>query len=112
LVPKGNPDKLESRRATKFGAYSIRGLDTLSSKDYQAHHVGYDTTFASQDPNPMLPLDVMRDFEREGIIGKVHETFYTTAGVATPLADCERIGQGIAEQLKAEGVAGVILTST
>jgi len=112
LVPKGNPDKLESRRATKFGSYSIKGLDTLSSKEYEAHHVGYDITFTNQDPNRMLPLDVMRDLEREGVIGKVHETFYTLAGVATPLADCKRLGQGIAEQLKAEGVAGVILTST
>lgn len=112
LVPKGNPDKLESRRATKFGSYSIKGLNTLSSEGYEAQHVGYDTSFTNQDPNRMLPLDVLRDFEREGIIGKVHETFYTCAGVATPLANCEKIGQGIAEQLKAEGVAAGILTST
>ena len=112
LIPKGNPDKLESRRATRFMAYNIGGLDSFKGKEYVANHVGFDTSFVNQDPDRLLPLDALRALEREGKIGKVHDYFYTCAGVATPMADSEKIGRNLAERLKAEGVDGVILTST
>lgn len=112
LVPKGNPDKIEARQATKFGSYSLKGLDTLSGEDYEGNHVGYDNSFVNEDPNRLVPVDVMRDLEKEGVIGKLNDTFYTTAGVATPPKSAKGMGQAIAERLKAEGVTGVILTST
>ena len=58
------------------------------------------------------PLDVLREMEQEKVIGKVHERFYTTTGVATKLEIARRMGQSIAARLKADGVSGVILTST
>jgi glycine reductase len=112
LVPKGNPDKLEPRLATKFGSYSIKDLNALTSGDYEGNHLGYDTAYVDQDPNRLLPVDVMRDLEKEEIIGNLHETFYTLAGVATILENASKLGQGIAEKLKAAGVTAVILTST
>ena len=112
LVPKGNPDKIEMLRATKYGEYGIKGAGKLNPEDYEVVHVGYDTTAVSRDPHRLVPLDVMHDLEKEGIVGKLCESFYSTTGVATTLEDSKRIGQGIAEQLKAEGVDGVILTST
>lgn len=112
LVPKGNPDKMESHRSTRFATYSIKGIDSLSSKDYEANHIGYDKAFVDQDPNRLVPLDIIRVLEKEGMIGKLHDKVYTTAGVATTLDNSTNIGLGIAEQLKAEGVNGVILTST
>ena len=112
LVPKGNPDKMESHRATRFASYSIKGLDSLSSKDFEANHIGYDTAFVNQDPNRLVPLDVLRNLEKEGVTGMLHDKIYATAGVATSLDNSKIIGQGIAEQLKADGVDGVILTST
>jgi len=113
LVPKGNPDKIEARLATKFGSYSIEGLDALSGGDWKGNHTGYDNIFVDEDPNRLVPVDVMRDLEREGVIGKLNDTIYTTAGVATPpKTNCKQFGQAIAERLKAEGVTGVILTST
>jgi glycine reductase len=54
----------------------------------------------------------MRDLEKEGAIGKLHETFYATTGVATSVGIATNMGQSIAGQLKAGGVSGVILTST
>ena len=112
LVPKGNPDKIESSRATKFGKYSIKGVDKLNPEDYEVVHIGYDPTAVRQDPHRLVPLDVMRDLEKEKAFGKLNENFYATTGVATPLENARRIGQGIAEELKAEGVDGIILTST
>jgi betaine reductase len=112
LVLKGNPDKIESRTATRFGKYSFRGMDSLRREDYEVSHVGYDSVFIREDPNRLVPVDVMRDLERARVIGTLHEVFYTTAGVANVVETMIRIGKQIAAELKAESVSGVILTST
>jgi len=112
LVPKGNPDKIEILNATKYGKYGIKGVDKLNPGDYEVVHVGYDTAAVSQDPHRLVPLDVTRDLEKSGMIGKLCESFYSTTGVGITLENAGRIARGIAEQLKAEGVDGVILTST
>jgi betaine reductase len=112
LVPKGNPDGIESRHATRFGSYSIKGINALNPGDYEVNHVGYDPVFVIQDPHRLVPVDVMRDLEKEKVIGKLHETFYATTGVVTPVENARKMGRAIAEQLKAEGISGVILTST
>jgi glycine reductase len=112
LVPRGNPDKLEIRTATRFGRYDIKDMETLHPEDYEVSHEGYDSIFVRQDPNRLVPVDVLRDLEREGIIGKLHEKFYSTTGVANIVEVMRKLGQRIAEELKAEGVSGVILTST
>jgi glycine reductase complex component B subunit gamma len=112
IVPMGNPDGIEALAATRFGAYSIDGRDRLDPGLYDNVHRGYDTTYVKQDPHRLLPLDVVRELEREGAIGKLHETVYSTTGVATTLAHSERMGREIAERLRAAGVDAVILTST
>ncbi len=112
LVPKGNPDLIEAERATRFGVYSIKGIDSLNPGDYEVSHGGYTPVFILKDPNRLVPVDVMRDLEREGKIGKLHEKFYSTAGCASIIENVRKMGKQIAEQLKSEGVSGVILTST
>jgi len=112
LVPTGNPDKIESVGATKFGAYSIEGVDGLHPDDYEVYHIGYDPIFVHEDPNRLVPVDVLRDLEKEGAIGKLHNKFYTTAGAVCIVENIRRIGQAIADELKAEGVSCAILTST
>ena len=112
LVPKGNPDKIEIRTATRFGRYNIKHVNTLPPADYEVSHEGYDSVFVRQDPNRLVPVDVMRDLEREGRIGKLHDKFYSTTGVANIVEVMKKLGQKIAEELKAAGVSGVLLTST
>ena len=112
LVPKGNPDKIEIRTATRFGRYDIRNVDSLNPAEYEVSHEGYDSIFVRQDPNRLVPVDVLRDLEREGRIGKLHNTFYSTTGVANIVAVMKKLGWEIAEELQAAGVCGVILTST
>jgi glycine reductase len=112
LVPKGNPDKMDSSRSTRFAIYSIEGIDKLRPEEFEANHMGFDTEKVNQDPNRLVPLDVLRELEKEGVIGKVHEKIYTTAGVATSLKNAEMIARGIVKEMKANGVDAVILTST
>ena len=112
IVPMGNPDRIEALAATRFGAYGIEGKSGLDPGQYDNVHRGYDTTFVKQDPHRLVPVDVARELEREGAIGKLHETVYSTTGVATTLAHSERMGREIAAKLRAARVDAVILTST
>lgn len=112
LVPKGNPDRIESNGATRFGKYSFVGQQELKAEDYDVNHVGYDPVFVGQDPNRLVPVDVMRELEQEKIIGRLSESFHSTAGVATPVENARKMGKAIAADLKSESISGVILTST
>lgn len=112
LVPEGNPDRMESSGARRFSALPIAGLEGLSPAEYDVYHSGCDTTYTNRDPHRLVPLDVMRELEREGRFGKLHEYVYSTAGIGADVESSTRTGQGIAASLKAAGVDGVILTST
>lgn len=112
IVPCGNPDRIESSSASRFGRYSLEGIDDLKAGRFQTVHGGYDPTYANEDPDRVLPLDMMRQLEREGIIGSLHQTYYATVGNGTSVANARTFGEEIAGELKAAGVDGVILTST
>ncbi len=112
LVPKGNPDKIESGSATHYGKYGIQSKNSLKAEDYEVNHSGYDSVFIRQDPNRLVPLDVMRELESEKAFGRLHEYFYATTGVATTVEYARKMGRGIAAELRQAGVDGVILTST
>jgi glycine reductase len=112
LVPRGNPDGIEALNATRYGAYSIEGKAGLEAAQYDNPHRGYDTSWVKQDPHRLVPVDVARELEQSGAIGKLHETVYSTVGVAPTLAHSARMGAEIADKLRAAGVDAVILTST
>jgi glycine reductase len=112
LVPKGNPDKISPYAATNWGAYDIAGRDDLRGEDYEVSHRGYDTRYVEQDPDRLVPVDALRELEKAGVVGKLHDCFVSTSGLANPLANSRRLGREIAEKLKADGVEAVILTST
>ena len=112
IVPKGNPDKIRVSSAESYGIYDISSLNDLTPDNYESIHGGYDTTWANENPDVVLPLDVMREFEKEGVIGKLHEYAYCTTGTGTAVGHAERFGQEIGAKLKESGVDGVILTST
>jgi len=112
IVPKGNPDRVESSSATRYGKYDIRGLDRLTPESHETAHGGYDPTYANADPNRVLPLDVARDLEREGVIGRLYPCYYATVGNGTSVARAEQFAREIAQDLVRDGVQAVILTST
>lgn len=112
IVPKGNPDRIEASSATKFGEYSIAGLQDLTSETHETAHGGYDPTYANDDPDRVLPVDVARELERECSFGSLHDKYYSTVGNGTPVAYAKSFGEEIAKRLKSDNVDGVILTST
>ncbi|SKA09128.1 glycine reductase [Selenihalanaerobacter shriftii] len=115
IVPVDNPDNIQSASATRWGRYSVEGMDKLENREADAFktiHAGYDPAAADADPNVCVPLDALRAYEKEGRIGKIHEYFYTTVGTGTTEAEAARMGQEMVEYMKNEGVDAVILTST
>ncbi len=112
LVIEGNPDKIEPGRPTRFTTIPITGVNSLAADKYDAVHSGYDTAFANQDPNRLVPLDTMRELEHEGTFAKLHEFVHSTGGAHAAVENATEIGRQIADRLKAAGVTGVILTST
>lgn len=112
IVPKGNPDHIESSSASKYGKYELTEFKQLSSEDHQTAHGGYDPVYANDDPNRVLPVDVMREFEEEGVIGELHKYYYATVGNGTSVANAKKYASTFAKELVADGVDAVILTST
>ena len=112
LVPQGNPDRLESTRGSKYLKYSIHGLENLRPGEFQAMHTGYDTSSVDKDPDRIVPLDAMRVLESSKRFGKLHDHYFVTTGTGAMPSKMEELGQGIADELAAAGVNGVILTAT
>ncbi len=112
IVPQGNPDRIESSSASKYGKYSIEGMDTMSPKDFMTVHGGYDRAFVTENPNLVIPLDALRELERNGEIGELVNYFYSTTGTGTATGNAKKFGEDFAPKLLAEGVDAVVLVST
>ena len=112
IVPRGNPDRIPSASAQRFGEYSLAGIDRLTPETHQTVHGGYDPTYANADPNRVLPVDATRELESEARIGELHSRYFATVGNATSVENAGRFGRDIAAKLIQDGVQAVILTST
>lgn len=112
IVPFGNPDHIAASSAQNFGEYDITGVQDLEKGKYQTAHGGYDQTYANQDPDRVLPVDVLRDLVKEGKVGSIYEHFYSTVGNGTAVANAKKFGTEIGKKLKDAQVQAVILTST
>lgn len=112
IVPKGNPDHIESSSASKYGRYDIDGVLDLTEATYETAHGGYDPVYANLDADRVLPVDVLREYEKQGKIGSLHRYFYSTVGNGTSVANSKAYAASIGKLLVAEGVDAVILTST
>jgi glycine/betaine/sarcosine/D-proline reductase family selenoprotein B len=92
--------------------YPIGDRAELAPEDYLSVHAGFDTTAANLDPDRLVPLDAARELVERGRIGGVHDEFFTTTGVDTPVAVATRMGQEIGAEIRNAGVDAVILTGT
>ena len=112
IVPLGNPDHIESSSASHYGEYDITGVMDLDAAHWATAHGGYDPVYANEDADRVLPVDILREMEKEGRIGKLHNKFYTTVGNGTAVASSKAFAAEYAQKLKADGVDCVIMTST
>jgi glycine reductase len=114
LVPRGNPDRLRSRGNLIWAKYWIDDFWPGQSQpsSLEISHTGYFPVDVLKDPNRLVPVDILRDLEKEGRIGRLHPFFYSTSGCTTSQARCQEMGEEMAKELWEKKVDGVILTST
>ena len=112
IVPVGNPDHIESSNATKFGWYTMEGMDRMSKDDYMTIHGGYDRQFVLEDPNLVIPLDALRKLQKEGVFGELYPYFASTTGTGTATNSAAKFGDEIGKKLVEEHVDAVLLVST
>lgn len=112
LVPLGNPDGIPSVGAETYGIYSILDKKRLSKDAYEVCHQGYDPTYIMENPNRLLPIDVLRTLEQEGEIGKLHDKFISTTGVMAPITASKKMGDDIANYIIEHEIDAAIIVST
>ena len=112
FTPHGNPDRIASSRAKVWGRYSIAGMKAVSSEQFMYIHGGYNTQEVDQDPNRGVPVDALRDMEREGRIKELIDEVFSTCGNGGALTEMKRIGQEMAREVKRRGATAVIIPAT
>ncbi len=112
LVPAGNPDRIESSRASRFARYSIGGLGTFAAGQFESIHGGYSTDLANADPNRLVPLDAARRLQGEGRIAALYDYYFTTVGNGTSVQKAQAFAREIATEIRSSGVQAAILTAT
>ena len=105
MVPTGNPDRIESSSASKFGKYEIDNMGETA-------HGGFDPTYANNNPNVVVPTDALKQLKEEGVIGSIYPYYYSTTGNGTSVKNSKEFAAEFAKELVSAGVDGVILTST
>ncbi len=105
IVPSGNPDRIESSSASKYGQYALADRGETA-------HGGYDPVYANENPDRVVAIDVLQELVKEGVIGSLHEYYYTTTGNGTSVNNSKKYAAEIAQKLLADNVDAVILTST
>ena len=112
IVPVDNPDRIQSASATRWGRYDIREMDRLKAGEFKTIHAGFDPMMADGNPNVITPLDALRQMEKEGKIGKLHEFFYSTVGTGTTQKEAARMAREMIPPIQEANVDGVLLVST
>ena len=97
-VPKGNPDRIESSSASKYGEYDIEGVMSMDGDHWETAHGGYDPVYVNEDGNRCLPVDILREMEASGRIGKLHNKFYTTVGNGTAVLSSKAFAEEYEEK--------------
>ena len=59
-----------------------------------------------------MPIDVLRQMEKEGKIGKLHRYFYSTVGNGTAVASSRKFAEEYAKKMLAAGVQACSMTAT
>ena len=112
IVPVDNPDRIQSASATRWGRYNIENMDRLEAGVFKTIHAGFDPAAACEDPNRIMPVDVMKEFLAQGKYGSLHPYFYSTVGTGTTEAEAARMAGEMVPYLKEDGVDGILFITT
>lgn len=89
-------------------ALSVIPADT-PNQDLRVRHPGYDIRGALADPNVAFPLERMREFVRERVVGELAAEAYSFVGAAAQGRIVSESGPEWAALLKTRGVEAAVL---
>lgn len=113
LVPTGNPDKLTAARADAYFRYPIAEMSELAVGEWETIHGGYGHKWVNEgDPNYVVPLRSLRALESMGEIGSIYDYYISTVGNQTSVANAQRFGKELVEELTQAGVGAVVMIPT
>ena len=113
LVPKGNPDGQVGGRSNQYFRYSIEGLSSLSTTDWESVHMGFSARHLNErDPGYALPLSTVRELESDGTIKGIYPYFFSTTGNGMAVSVARQMGEEIGRELKEAGVDAALLVAT
>jgi glycine reductase len=87
-------------------------MSAMSKDDFMTVHGGYDRAYVLENPNLVIPLDVLREMEVAGEIGELANYFISTTGTGTSTGNSKRFGEEFTKGLLEDKVDAVLLTST
>jgi hypothetical protein len=105
-------DVEREKREPSWGDPTSRQIpNTATEADIDVNHLHINTDYIKQDINVMLPLARFREFENDGIIGRLAPTCYSYYGYQLdPTVLLEETMPKVAAKMTAEGVEAVLLT--
>lgn len=112
LVPAGNPDQLPPTNASRFGVYFFGRCSSLEAAAYEISHQGYDHRDVDENPNRLLPVDILVQLAQDGVIRELYPYFISTTGVMIASEKAKRMGSRIAAFVQNRPVDAAIIVST
>ncbi len=113
--PFGVEDMSQAEALSRISEF-LKGEPVLSAipvdidrEKLRVRHGGYDIRAAQEDPNTVLPIDRMRELEKEGVIGQVMDNVYSFVGATAQKKLIHTYAPQWADNFKAMGVDGMIL---
>jgi glycine reductase len=65
LVPMGNPDRIPGGTCSVWKRYDISKLKSLKTGEFYSIHCGINTDYVNADPEVLVPLSSLREFEKK-----------------------------------------------
>lgn len=105
-------DMEREKKEPAWGDRSYRVIPRgTTEKDIDVNHLHINISYIRQDINVILPLDLMEEFEKEHIIGRLAPSSYSFYGFQWQnTAFLKESILPMAEKMKGEGVDAVLLT--
>ena len=105
-------DVEREKREPAWGDPSSRQIPaSAGEKDIDVNHLHINTDYIKQDINVILPLKRFKEFDNEGIIGRLAPNCYSYYGFQPdPTELLTQTMPKVADQMQAENVEAVLLT--
>lgn len=109
IVLIDNLDKIEFLSVIKYGIYDLIDMDFMLNKEFIIIYGGYDRVYVFENLNLVVLLDVVREFEKEGVIGELVDYFIIIIGIGMSVGNFKRFGEEFFKKLLEDDVDVVIL---